>query len=138
MDSIGCIEAIYALRKCVKSFVSGGDTACIATLDITKAFPRSDHNALLIKLLNKGIPIEFINLLKVWFYKCNARVKWNGNFSANFFYFNRCKSGPSFTNIRRISVVIFLGMCLGGAQVGELGLRKSCIKISYADSQTLS
>jgi hypothetical protein len=56
----------------------------VAALDITKAFPRVNHDALLLKLCQRNTPPSLINLIKNWLSANTARVKWCGLFSDTF------------------------------------------------------
>jgi hypothetical protein len=55
----GCNNAIFCLRETVDDYIrGGGDTANVAALDITKAFPRVNHDALLVKLSLRDTPLS--------------------------------------------------------------------------------
>ena len=55
--SLSCNHAIYSLRKVVDSVTSNGSTVKICSLDLFKAFDKTNHNALLIKLMHRNIPV---------------------------------------------------------------------------------
>jgi hypothetical protein len=80
----GCTTAIFCGKKCIDHIVNGGDTACIAALDIRKAFPKVNHKALLRKLLDRGLPIYFIDLLGDWLDRSTTQVKWLGCLSRRY------------------------------------------------------
>jgi len=81
---IGCTSAIFCARESIGQIVNGGNTACIAALDICKAFPRVNHKALLHKLLDRGAPIYFVDLLGDWLARSTTQVKWAGLLSHRF------------------------------------------------------
>ena len=80
----GCTSAIYCARETIKKFNDGGDTANVLALDISKAFPRVNHHALLIKLIKSKFPVTFVDLLDNWLQRSCSRVKWEGLLSDNF------------------------------------------------------
>ena len=81
---VGCSDAIYTVRSVVDYFVRSGNTVTITALDISKAFDKISHFALYNKLMTRGAPKCFIDLLISWYSKCYASVKWNGVFSDKF------------------------------------------------------
>jgi hypothetical protein len=80
----GCNNAIFCLRETVDDYIRGGDTANVAALDITKAFPRVNHDALLLKLSQRNTPPSLLLLIKNWLSANTARVKWCGLLSGTF------------------------------------------------------
>ena len=80
-----CSSAIYCARETINKFVSGGDTANVLALDISKAFPRVNHYALLIKLIKSGFPVTFIDLMHNWLSSSSSQVKWKGLLSGKFY-----------------------------------------------------
>jgi len=55
--------ALFALHESVKYYAKYGTNVFGAFLDSSKAFDKVLHNALLIKLLDKNVPISFVLLL---------------------------------------------------------------------------
>jgi len=51
-----CSHAIFTLRTVLDHYVKSGSTVTICALDISKAFDRVDHFALLKVLIDKGLP----------------------------------------------------------------------------------
>lgn len=80
----GCRDAIFTARSVIQGFVDGGDSAYIAALDISKAFPRVNHDALLLLLLNRRIPLILVDLLDSWLRRGTSKVKWRNQFSNDF------------------------------------------------------
>ena len=56
----------------------------ICSIDLSKAFDKMNHHALLLKLMKRQIPNELLDLLVNWFDCCWTCVKWNGVMS-NYF-----------------------------------------------------
>ena len=76
--SIGCNHAIYLVRQTVDYFVSNDSTVNLCALDISKAFDRVNVYGLLVKLMSRNIPIQFIKILHCWYTKIFICVRWNG------------------------------------------------------------
>ena len=81
---IGCSQAVYVAKEYIKAYNRGGDTAHIAALDVIKAFPRVNHDAVLIKLHERNFPAPIIELIDNWFNSSVFSVKWIGCVSASF------------------------------------------------------
>ena len=82
--SLGCNNAIFHARTCIDRFVHGGSTMNLCTLDLSKAFDKVNHSALLLKLMKRNIPVELIRILENWFSICFTCVKWNSVYSRFF------------------------------------------------------
>ena len=55
--------------KVVDSYTSNGSTVNTCSLDLSKAFDKTNHNALLIKLMNRNIPEKLLSIIKNWLNK---------------------------------------------------------------------
>ena len=73
--SVSCNFAIRTVRGVVDDIVSKGGTASICALDISKAFDKVNHHALLLKLMDRLVPIELLNLFESWLSNCFSYVK---------------------------------------------------------------
>ena len=78
---VGCNHAIFTVRKSIDYFTANRSTVNVCTLDVKKAFDYLNHNVLFIKLMNKNLPIFFINLLRCWYSKVLIAVKWGSSMS---------------------------------------------------------
>jgi len=74
--NVGCNFAIRTVRNIVDSYIRSGCTANLCTIDLSKAFDKVNHNALFIKLMNRRIPVELLNILHCWLSACYVCVKW--------------------------------------------------------------
>ena len=61
---VSCSFAIRTVRGVVDDIVSKGSTASICALDISKAFDKVNHYALLLKLMYGLVPVELLNLFE--------------------------------------------------------------------------
>ena len=77
------------MRTVIDHFVKTAATVTISALDISNAFDRVDHFALLRLLLERHLPRNFICIFLDWFSKCSVCVRWEGMFS----YFFQIKAG---------------------------------------------
>ena len=69
--------------------IEHGSTVNVCSLDLSKAFDRMNHYALLIKLMDRRLPNEILNILELWFNTSVTCVKQNGSVS----YFFRLLAG---------------------------------------------
>ena len=76
-----CSHALFTLKTVVQHYVKQGSTVNICALDISKAFDRVDHFALLQLLMDRQLPRNFIGVLLDWFTKCFACVSWGRTLS---------------------------------------------------------
>ena len=53
---VGCSFAIRTVRNIVDSYVKGGSTANLCTIDLSKAFDKVNHDVLFLKLMKRRIP----------------------------------------------------------------------------------
>jgi len=83
-EDLGCIHALYTVRAALDYFNRFGSTVTLCALDISKAFDKVDHYVLFSKLVDRKIPVCFLNVLISWYSKCNAIVRWGGSFSRSF------------------------------------------------------
>jgi len=81
---LGCAHAIFAFRNVVEYFNDKGSNVYIGALDASKAFDRLNHYKLYSTLIDRGLPIYFIELVINWYNNLYACVRWNGVFSYSF------------------------------------------------------
>lgn len=86
---LGCTSAIYSIRKIIDFHLHGGSSVNICSVDISKAFDKTNHHGLLIKLMNRQTPVEIIKLLHFWLSNSLSCIKWDGCYST----FYRLKFG---------------------------------------------
>jgi len=76
-----CSHALLTMRSVINRYVKDGFTVNICALDISKAFDRVDHFALLQLLMDRNLPRCFIGVLLDWFTHCFVCVRWCGSYS---------------------------------------------------------
>ena len=62
-------------------YIENGSRVFCAFLDASKAFDRLVHAGLFIKLISRGIPKIFLDLIIFWYSNLKCRVKWDDHFS---------------------------------------------------------
>ena len=77
-------HALYVLRSCVDYFVDHGSNVMVAFLDCSKGFDKVDHHGIFIKLMNRSVPLCFLNVIMYWYLNMSSVVKWNNTFSRSF------------------------------------------------------
>jgi len=61
---MGCNHALYTVRQVVERFINGGNTVNLCALDLSEAFDKVNHHALLIKLIQRNLPIDLLDILE--------------------------------------------------------------------------
>ena len=121
----GCSDAIYAARSVVENYIHGGSSVNILALDISKAFDKVNHFALLTKLLRRNAPLALVKLLANWLPFCVTCVKWSGMYSSPFALKVGVRQGSVLAPILfAVYVDDIIALCVKG-QLGEI--------ILYAD-----
>ena len=81
---VGCSDALHTVRSVVNHFTKNGCTVTVSALDISKAFDRVSHFALLSKMIAHNFPKQLIGVLLSWYTKCSVKVKWKDVISDSF------------------------------------------------------
>ena len=74
-------HAIHCLRETVDFYINNGSRVFCTFLDASKAFDRLIHSGLFLKLMDRKIPVVFLNLIIFWYSDLRCRVKWGKHFS---------------------------------------------------------
>jgi hypothetical protein len=81
---IGCADVIFSVKTVVNYFVERGSSVYAATLDLRKAFDSVNHSTLHSTLLQAGIPLPIVNIIRCWYSKLFVTVRWNNCLSEYF------------------------------------------------------
>ena len=73
----GCTEALFTFNESIRYFTSRGSRVFCVSLDANKAFDRVLHSGLLLKLVQKGVSLSFVKLLRDWYSRQTCAVLWN-------------------------------------------------------------
>ena len=76
--------ADYILKKfnTVYLYTRERSPMSLLTVDLSKAFDRTNHYALFIKMMQRNLPVQLLTLTEFWFSVSVACVNWKGHFSA--------------------------------------------------------
>ena len=77
-------HAVFVLKSCVDYFVNHGSNTFVTFLDCTKAFDVIPHEGIFLKLIQKGVPLCYINFLIYWYSNMRNRCRWNNALSDEF------------------------------------------------------
>ena len=72
------------MRRVIDKCIAGGSTVILCALDLWKAFDKMNHHALLIKLMNRQVPINELEMIEKWLDLYCTCIKWDSHVS-NFF-----------------------------------------------------
>ena len=86
-------HAIYVLRECVNYFTTHGSNVLVSFLDCSKAFDTISHYGIYLKLMERGVPMCFLNLIIYWYSNMKVRVLWRQTFSEYFSVLTGTKQG---------------------------------------------
>ena len=81
------------MKESIEYFTSRGSNVFAAFLDCSKGFDKVSHYGMYVKLMNRGIPLCFLNLLIYWYSNLTSLVKWNGVFSKTFRVYSGVRQG---------------------------------------------
>ena len=73
---IGCNHLIFTVRQVVDRFIKGGNTVNLCSIDLSKAFDKVNHQALLIKQMKRKLPIALLDLLENWLKTFSQVLNW--------------------------------------------------------------
>ena len=75
------VHALHCLKETVNYYVNNGSRVFCTFLDASKAFDRLVHSGLFIKLMERNIPLVFLDIIMSWYSSLMCRVKWGEQFT---------------------------------------------------------
>ena len=79
---LGCNHAVYTTRKIVNNIVKCDGTASLYSIDLSKAFDKVNHHALFIKLMQRQLPVQLLDLIENLLSNCSSTVRWLSTYCA--------------------------------------------------------
>jgi len=117
-----CSHALFTVRTIVDHYVKSSSTVNICALDISKAFDKVDHFALLKLLMDRLLPRNFIGVLLNWFTKCFSCVRWGSHLSYWFSITAGVRQGGC---LSPILFAIYMDVLIGNLKRSGYGCRLS-------------
>ena len=74
-------HALHCLKQTINHYVENGSRVFCTFLDASKAFDRVVHSGLFLKLIERKVPLVFLDILIVWYDGLSCRVKWGDEYS---------------------------------------------------------
>ena len=74
-------HALHCMKQTVNYYVNNGSRVFCCFLDASKAFDRVVHSGLFLKLIERNVPLIFIDLIISWYGSMYCRVRWGECFS---------------------------------------------------------
>ena len=75
------VHALHCLKETTNYYINNGSRVFCAFLDASKAFDRLVHAGLFMKLIERNVPLQFLNIIVFWYGNLVCRVKWGDQFS---------------------------------------------------------
>ena len=96
-------HSLFCLKETVNYYINNGSRVYCSFLDASKAFDRLVHAGLFLKLMERRIPLIFLDIIVTWHNGLFCRVKWDGHLSDWFSITAGVRQGgvlsPDFYNI---------------------------------------
>ena len=69
-------HALFCLKETINYYTERGSSVFCSFLDASKAFDRLVHSGLFLKLLQRKMPLIFLDLIRFWYSDLQCRVRW--------------------------------------------------------------
>ena len=69
-------HALFCLRSTINYYAENGSNVYCSFLDASKAFDRLVHSGLFLKMLQRNMPIIFVDIIIYWYSALQCRVRW--------------------------------------------------------------
>jgi len=98
---IGCVLAIFSMRRVIERYTINGSTVNICALDPTMAFDK-----IFIKLMKRNIPVQLLAIIEYWLSSGYTCVRWASRVSC--FFKTRLRSSSSLGVLSPCLFAIFI------------------------------
>ena len=130
-------HALFVLKETVDYFTNHGSNVLVSFLDCSKAFDKVSHNGLFLKLIERGVPLCFVNLLIYWMSNLSSRCRWRSALSDPFYVTSGVKQGGILSPNLFTMYVDDLLLLLRNSGVGCHVLSLFAAAIMFADDLAL-
>ena len=130
-------HALYVLRSCIDYFIERRSNVFVAFLDCSKGFDKVSHHAIFIKLMQRGIPLCFLNVIIYWYLNMSSVVKWNNVISRSFRVTSGVRQGGILSPRLFVVYVDDLIIALRQSGIGCHIVNQFIAAIMYADDLAL-
>ena len=117
-------HALFVLQETVNYFTKHGSNTYVSFLDCSKAFDKVSHKGLFIKLMERNVPIVFLNIIIYWFSNLSSTCRWQSGLSAPFPVTSGVKQGgilsPNFFTVYVDELLTILRRSGLGCHVGSI------------------
>ena len=114
---------LFALKEILDNYNRQNTTMFLCFIDASKAFDRVNHEKMLKKLCERGVPRYLLRILAFWYGQQTMRVKWGKSTSAPFHKNNGVRQGgilsPLLFNIYMDDLSKTLNACRTGCLVSD-------------------
>ena len=86
-------HALFVLNETVNYFTTHGSNVFVTFLDCSKAFDKVPHDGLFLKLIERGVPLCFINILIYWLSNLTSQCRWRESLSKAYAVSSGVKQG---------------------------------------------
>ena len=86
-------HALFTLSETINYFTKHGSNVIASFLDCSKAFDKISHAGLYSKLIERNVPLCFINILVYWMSNLTSRCRWQGALSEPYHVTSGVKQG---------------------------------------------
>ena len=135
--NVGCSNSIHTVRKAVKFFNSRNTTVNIGSIDLSKAFDKTNIFGILCLLQEKNVNIGIINILENWFKKKSTAIKWHNVRSRDVPLMSGVKQGGILSPLLFSLYVDVILQKLEKSGIGCFIGRRCCNSYMYADDLIL-
>ena len=130
-------SACLVLKETVFSYINSNSDVYACFLDISKAFDSVDHEILMKKLLDYGIPRIYVDLIRYWYGNQWVKVRFMSQFSDEWKIENGVRQGGVLSGLLFSAYIDSMLEKIAKLKIGcRLGLISSNI-IAYADDIVL-
>ena len=129
--------ACLVLKESVQNYVNSNSDVYACFVDISKAFDSVNHDFLINKLSNYGVPPIYVSLVEFWYNNQFVNVRYKSNLSAEWKINNGVRQSGILSSLLFSIYIDSLLEKISGLKVGcRLGILSSNI-IAYADDIVL-